>query len=92
VVDGDVVVLDTTLDQQFLDVAVGQVVAQMPPNRQHEHLGRDPESEGRLRLRNGRRRRDDSVTDQPCPRSAGPGAKPGPRVLRGPGEWLVGQA
>jgi hypothetical protein len=37
-VDGDVVDLDAAFDQQFLDVPIGQVVAQVPPDRDHDHL------------------------------------------------------
>jgi hypothetical protein len=35
--------LDTAFDQQFLDVAVGKAVAQVPANRHHDHLRREPE-------------------------------------------------
>src|SRR5258705_7499771 len=59
-VDGDVVDLDATLDQQFLHVAVREAVAQVPPDRDDDHLGREPEAgERRLwrqpRARAGRR-------------------------------------
>jgi hypothetical protein len=43
-VDGDLVDLDTALDQQLLHVAVGQAVAQIPPDRHHDHLGREPKA------------------------------------------------
>jgi hypothetical protein len=43
-VDGDVIDLDAAFGQQFLDVAVGQSVAQIPPHRQHDDLGRKPEA------------------------------------------------
>jgi hypothetical protein len=39
----DVVDLDTAFDQQFLDVTAGQVEAQVPTNRDHDHLGREPD-------------------------------------------------
>jgi hypothetical protein len=39
-VDGDVVDLDAAFDQQFLYISVGQVVAQVPADRDHDHLGR----------------------------------------------------
>jgi hypothetical protein len=42
-VDGDVVDLDAAFDQQFLDIPVGQAVAQVPADRDHDHLGREPE-------------------------------------------------
>jgi hypothetical protein len=35
-VDGDVVDLDATLGEQFLDVAMGQAEAQVPANRDHD--------------------------------------------------------
>ena len=35
--------LDAALDQQLLDVAVGQVVPQVPAHRDHDHLRREPE-------------------------------------------------
>jgi transposase len=42
-VDGDVVDLDATLDEQLLDVAVGQAEAQVPPDRQHDYIRREAE-------------------------------------------------
>jgi hypothetical protein len=33
-----VVDLDTALGEEFLDVAVGQAEAQVPADRQHDHL------------------------------------------------------
>jgi hypothetical protein len=45
-----VIDLNTTLDQQFLNVAVGQVEPQVPADRDDDHLGREPESSKR-RLR-----------------------------------------
>jgi len=41
---GHVIHLDTTLDQQLLDVAVGQVEPQVPADRDHDHVGWEPES------------------------------------------------
>jgi hypothetical protein len=41
-VDRDVVDLDPSLGEEFLDVAVGQPVAQVPAHRHHDHLGRKP--------------------------------------------------
>jgi hypothetical protein len=38
----DVVDLDTALDQELLDVAVGQAVAQVPADRDHDDIGREP--------------------------------------------------
>ncbi len=35
--------LDTPLEQQFLDVTVGQAVAQVQPDRDHDRLRREPE-------------------------------------------------
>jgi len=42
-VDGDVIDLDATLEQQLLNVAVGQVEPQIPAHRDHDDLGRKPE-------------------------------------------------
>jgi hypothetical protein len=41
--DGDVVDLDSAFDQQLLHVAVGQAVTQVPADRDHDHLSREPE-------------------------------------------------
>jgi hypothetical protein len=38
-VDGDVISLDTTLGEEFLDVAIGQPEAQVPADRQDNHVG-----------------------------------------------------
>jgi len=46
----DVINLHASFDQQFLNVAVRQVVAQVPAHRDHDHLGREPEP-GERRLR-----------------------------------------
>jgi hypothetical protein len=35
--------LDTALDERLLDVAVGQAVAQVSADRDHDHLRRKPE-------------------------------------------------
>jgi hypothetical protein len=43
-VDGDMVDLDTPLGEQLLDVAIGQSKAQVPANRQHDHIGREAEA------------------------------------------------
>jgi hypothetical protein len=37
-VDRDVIDLDAALGEQFLDVAVGQAVAQIPAHRDRDHL------------------------------------------------------
>jgi hypothetical protein len=42
-VHGDVVDRDPALDQELLDVAIGQAVAQIPANRHHDHFRREPE-------------------------------------------------
>jgi hypothetical protein len=41
-VDGDVVDLDAAFGEQFLDVTVGESVAQVPANRDHDHVGWEP--------------------------------------------------
>jgi hypothetical protein len=41
--DGDVIDLDTPLSQHLLNVAIGLAVAQVPPDRHHDHLRREPE-------------------------------------------------
>jgi hypothetical protein len=46
-VDGDVVDLNTALDQQLLHVAARQAVTQIPPHRHHDHFGRKPEPDER---------------------------------------------
>jgi protein-S-isoprenylcysteine O-methyltransferase Ste14 len=38
-----VIDLDATFEQQFLNVAVGQVEPQIPADREHDHVGREPE-------------------------------------------------
>jgi len=38
-VDGDLVDLDPALGQHFLDIAIGQPEAQVPADRQHNHIG-----------------------------------------------------
>jgi hypothetical protein len=43
-VDGDVVNFDAALDQQFLDVAVGQAEPQVPADCQHGDVGREGEA------------------------------------------------
>jgi hypothetical protein len=42
-VDGDVVDLDTASDQQFLDIMVGEVVTEVPPDGYQDHVGWEPE-------------------------------------------------
>jgi hypothetical protein len=39
----DVVDFDATFDQQFFNIAVGQVVAQVPAHSNHDHLDWEPE-------------------------------------------------
>jgi hypothetical protein len=43
-VDRDVVDLDTTVGEKFLDVAVGQAEAQVPADRDDDHVGREAEA------------------------------------------------
>ena len=43
-VDGDVIHGDAALGQQLLDVPVGQAVAQVPADRERDHLPREPEA------------------------------------------------
>jgi len=51
-VDSDVVDIDPALGEQLLNVAVGQTEAQVPADRQHNHVGREAEAgEGRSRNR-----------------------------------------
>ncbi len=42
-VDRDVIDLDPTLPQQFLDIAIGEALPQIPPQREDDDLGREPE-------------------------------------------------
>jgi hypothetical protein len=47
-IDGDIVDLDATLDQEFFDVAIRQAVAEVPAHRQHDDVGWGTEAgEGR---------------------------------------------
>jgi len=48
-VDRNVVDLDAAFGEEFLDVAVGQAVAQVPADRHDDHLGRKTEP-GQTRL------------------------------------------
>jgi hypothetical protein len=43
-VHSNVVDLDATLDQQLFHVPVGRSVAQIPPDRDHDHLGWEPKA------------------------------------------------
>ena len=52
-VDRDVINLDAAFGEQLLDIAVGQSEPQIPTNRQHDHLGWEPEPS---ELRGGRDR------------------------------------
>jgi hypothetical protein len=61
-VDGDVVYVDTAFDQQFLNVTVGEVEAQIPPYGQHDDVRRVPEPSKRKHRRRPRVRAD--FTDQ----------------------------
>jgi hypothetical protein len=42
--DRDVVDLDAALGEQFLKVAIGQPEAQVPADRQHDHIGWEAEA------------------------------------------------
>jgi hypothetical protein len=37
-VDGDMVDLDVTFDEQFFDLSVGQIEPQLPADRDNDHL------------------------------------------------------
>jgi hypothetical protein len=51
-VDRDVVDLDAAFDEQLLDITLGEVVAEVPPDGYHDHVGRVPEpGESRTRWR-----------------------------------------
>jgi hypothetical protein len=43
-IHADVVDLDAALGEQFLDISVGQAEAEVPPHRQDDHLGWEPEA------------------------------------------------
>jgi len=43
-VDGHVIDGDTALGHQLLDIAVGQAIAQVPTDRDRDHLAREPET------------------------------------------------
>jgi hypothetical protein len=42
-----VINLDAALGQKLVDVAIGQAVAQLPVDRERDHLGREPEPDER---------------------------------------------
>jgi hypothetical protein len=48
-----VIDLNTPFGQQLLDVPVGQAVAQIPPDRDYDHLRRKPEPNERGLLSDG---------------------------------------
>jgi hypothetical protein len=55
-VDGDVIDGDPALGQQLLDVTVGKSIAQVPADRDRDHLPREPEpSKDRCRARSSHR-------------------------------------
>ena len=54
--DADMVDLDTALREEFLGIAVGQPVAQIPAHRHQDHLAREAEASERRQLRHGRRK------------------------------------
>jgi hypothetical protein len=39
-----VIDLDATLDKQFLHIAIGRAVTQVPPHREHDDFAQKPES------------------------------------------------
>ena len=59
--------LDTTFGQQFLDVAEGQAVAQIPAHRHHDHLGRNRKPANADRDTGTGRQRDEKLTDPSSP-------------------------
>jgi hypothetical protein len=44
---GDVIDIDAALGKELLEIAIRQPEAQIPANRQHDHLGREPEASER---------------------------------------------
>jgi hypothetical protein len=49
-IDGHMINVDTTFSEQLLDVPVGQAIAEVPADRHHDHIRREPEAnESRLR-------------------------------------------
>jgi hypothetical protein len=66
-VDGDVVDGDAALVEQFLDIAIGQAVPQVPADSDGDHLPREPEaSEHRGRARRHHRTSLPPVTINQC--------------------------
>ena len=41
--EGDVVNLDSTLGEELFDIAIRKAEPQVPPNREDDHIGREPE-------------------------------------------------
>ena len=55
---GDVIDVDAALGEELLGVAIRQTEAEIPADRQHDHLGREPEPRKRGQIEaTGRRRR-----------------------------------
>jgi hypothetical protein len=50
----------------FLHVAVGQAIAQVPPHRHHDHLGREPEPAKAESGGDEGQEREESFTGQAC--------------------------
>jgi transposase InsO family protein len=65
-VDGDVIHGDTALGQQLLNIPVGQAIAQVPADRDRDHLTREPEtSKDRGRAKRSHRTSLRPPTDRP---------------------------
>ena len=80
-VDADVIDGDVALGQQFLDIAVGQPVPQIPADRDGDHLPREPEA-GKDRVRPRCSHRTRRVRSKACQE---PLATRSPYAVAGPG-------
>ncbi len=49
-VDSDVINPDPAFDEKLFDVSVGQSVAEVPTDSEHDHLGREPEARERATI------------------------------------------
>jgi hypothetical protein len=86
-VDGDVVDLDAPLDEQLLDISVGQAEAQVPADREHDHIRGEAEpGEGGARgdrpagAVSGSHGRSVSARTTSRPTQQSPGTRPGRRA------------
>ncbi len=86
-IDRDVVDLDAALGEQLLDVAVRQTEAQIPADRQDDHVGWEAEA-GEGRPRNGSRARASSHASSVATRAPSQPMQQCPDALTSGQDWL----